>query len=177
MRITITGKNYKTNKHLEDTIDKKLDKLGKFFSDDIAAKVLLSTERGKDKIEVNINAKGAQFRTEQVGDDIYECIDKSVDKLASQISKFKGKLQKRYNDNKSVRFEAIPAPEGEDAQEIGAITRTKSLDLTPMAVEDAILQMEMIDHDFYVFINDETDLVNIVYKKNDGNYGVLETKY
>ena len=95
MKITITGKNFNTNQYLEDTIAKKFEKLDKYFSEDIDAKIMLSQERNKDKIEVSINAKGAQFRTDQVADDIYEGIDRAVDKLASQISKFKGKLQKK----------------------------------------------------------------------------------
>ena len=90
MNITITGKNFSTYQYLEDTIEKKFEKLNKYFSDDIDAKVVLSQERGRDKIEVNINAKGAIFRTEQTADDIYEGIDKSIDKLSSQMSKFKG---------------------------------------------------------------------------------------
>ena len=100
MNIRITGKNFNTYKHLEETIDKKFEKLGKYFSDDIDVNIVLSQERGKDKIEVNINAKGARFRTEQVCDDIYEGIDKATDKLASQMSRLKGKLQKRYHDNR-----------------------------------------------------------------------------
>ena len=176
MNITITGKNFSTYQYLEDTIEKKFEKLNKYFSDDIDAKVVLSQERGRDKIEVNINAKGAIFRTEQTADDIYEGIDKSIDKLSSQMSKFKGKLEKRYNNNKSVRFEAIPLPDAEKGV-IGKVVKVKSLDLTPMEVEDAILEMEMIEHDFYVFMNIETNLVNIVYKRNDGDYGILETVY
>ena len=176
MRITITGKNFNTYKHLEDTIEKKFEKLGKYFSDDIDVNVVLSQERSKDKIEVNINAKGARFRTEQVADDIYEGIDKAIDKLSRQMSKFKGKLQKRYNDNKSVRFEEIPQPEGEDAQ-VGQVVKNKKLELHPMSVEEAVLQMEMSEHDFFLFLDQETDNVSVVYKRNDGNYGTLQTTF
>ena len=174
MKTTITGKNFNTYQHLEDTIEKKLEKLDKYFSEDIEAKVVLSQERNKDKIEVNINAKGAQFRTEQVADDIYEGLDKAIDKLSRQMSKFKGKLQRKYQDNKSVRFEAIPAPEAEDA-EVGKGVKTKKVELRPMSAEDAVLEMEMSGHDFFVFLDEETDRVNVVYKRKDDNYGVLET--
>lgn len=174
MKITITGKNFNTYKHLEDTIDKKFERLGKYFSDDIDVKVVLSQERGKDKIEVNINAKGAVFRAEEVTTDIYEGIDRAVDKLSSQMAKFKGKLQKRYNDNKSVRFEALPDIEEEEPL---TVVRTKKFDLVPMDVEEAILEMEMLQHDFFVYLNMETDSVNVVYKRKDGNYGVLDTRY
>ena len=174
MKTTITGKNFNTYQHLEDTIEKKLEKLDKYFSEDIEAKVVLSQERNKDKIEVNINAKGAQFRTEQVADDIYEGLDKAIDKLARQMSKFKGKLQKKYQDNKSVRFEAIPAPEG-GGSEVGKLVKTKKVELRPMTAEDAVLEMEMSGHDFFVFLDETTDKVNVVYKRKDDNYGVLET--
>ena len=175
MNIRITGKNFNTYRHLEETIDKKFEKLGKYFSDDIDVNIVISKERGKDKIEVNINAKGARFRTEQVCDDIYEGIDKATDKLASQMSRLKGKLQKRYHENKSVKFEAIPDL-AKDSIVDKHIVKTKVLDLVPMDEKEAALEMEMIDHDFFVFINDKTDKVNVVYKRRDGNYGFLDTK-
>ena len=176
MNIRITGKNFNTYRHLEETIDKKFEKLGKYFSDDIDVNIVISKERGKDKIEVNINAKGARFRTEQVCDDIYEGIDKATDKLASQMSRLKGKLQKRYHENKSVKFEAIPDL-AKDSIVDKHIVKTKVLDLVPMDEKEAALEMEMIDHDFFVFLNDKTDKVNVVYKRKDGNYGLLETKH
>ena len=175
MRITITGKNFNTYKHLEDTIEKKFEKLEKYFSEDIDAHVVLSQERGKDKIEVNINAKGAQFRTEQVAEDVYEGIDKAIDKLSRQMSKLKGKLQKRYTDNKSVRFEAIPELEPAE-EELGTVVRTKHIDLRPMDAEEAILQMEMSQHDFFVFRDEQSGEIKVLYKRNDGDYGMLEEK-
>ena len=175
MKVNITGKNFNTYKHLQDTLEMKFDKLGKYFSDDITVKVVLSQERGKDKIEATINAKGAVFRSEDVSDDIYEAIDKVVDKLSSQMSRFKGKLQKRYNDNKSVRFESLPELP-EEVEEV-KVVKTKKFELSPMSVEEAILEMEMLQHNFFVFLDMETDSVNVVYIRKDGNYGVLETTY
>ncbi|MDD7717969.1 MAG: ribosome-associated translation inhibitor RaiA [Eubacteriaceae bacterium] len=177
MKINITGKNFTTYKRLEDTIDKKFEKLGKYFSDDITINVVLSQERGKDKIEVTINAKGTVFRAEEVAADVYEGIDKAVDKLSSQMAKYKGKLQKRYNDNKSLRFENIPELDEDEEIEEVKIVRTKKFELQPMEVEEAIIRMEMLGHDFFVFLDMETDSVNIVYSRKDGNYGLLETKY
>lgn len=177
MKINITGKNFTTYKRLEDTIDKKFEKLGKYFSDDITINVVLSQERGKDKIEVTINAKGTVFRAEEVAVDVYEGIDKAVDKLSRQMAKYKGKLQKRYNDNKSLRFENIPEVEEYEEIEEVKIVKTKKFELQPMEVEEAIIRMEMLGHDFFVFLDMETDSVNIVYSRKDGNYGLLETKY
>ena len=175
MKVNITGKNFNTYKHLQDTMEKKFDKLGKYFSDDITVNVVLSQERGRDKIEATINAKGAVFRGEEVVSDIYEGIDRVVDKLSSQMSRFKGKLQKRYNDNKSVRFEGLPEME-EEVEEV-KIVRTKKFELRPMTVEEAVLEMEMLQHSFFVFLDMETDSVNVVYRRKDGNYGVLESTY
>ena len=174
MKVIITGKNFNTYKHLQDTMEKKFEKLGKYFSDDITVNVVLSQERGKDKIEVTINAKGAVFRAEEVCADIYEGIDRVEDKLSSQMAKFKGKLQKRYN-NKALKFEYLPEPE-EEVEEV-RVVRTKKFELTPMTVEEAILEMEMLQHNFFVFLDMESDSVNVVYSRKDGNYGVLETTY
>ena len=174
MKINITGKNFTTYKRLEDTIDKKFEKLGKYFSDDITINVVLSQERGKDKIEVTINAKGTVFRAEEVAVDVYEGIDKAVDKLSRQMAKYKGKLQKRYNDNKSLRFENIPEVEEDEEIEEVKIVKTKKFELQPMEVEEAIIRMEMLGHDFFVFLDMETDSVNIVYSRKDGNYGLIE---
>lgn len=175
MKVIITGKNFNTYKHLQDTMEKKFEKLGKYFSDDITVNVVLSQERGKDKIEVTINAKGAVFRAEEVCADIYEGIDRVEDKLSSQMAKFKGKLQKRYNNNKAFEFEYLPEPE-EEVEEV-RVVRTKKFELTPMTVEEAILEMEMLQHNFFVFLDMESDSVNVVYSRKDGNYGVLETTY
>ena len=175
MKVNITGKNYTTYDKLESTIEKKLDRLDKYFSDDITANAVLSQERGRDKIEVTINAKGAVFRAEEMSQDIYEGIDKVVDKLASQMSRFKGKLQKRYNDNKALKFEFLP--DEEEEEEETNVVKTKKFELRPMDVDEAILEMEMLEHNFFVYLDMDTDSVNVVYKRKNGNYGVLETTY
>ena len=175
MKVNITGKNYTTYDKLESTIEKKLDRLDKYFSDDITANAVLSQERGRDKIEVTINAKGAVFRAEEMSQDIYEGIDKVVDKLASQMSRFKGKLEARYNDNKALKFEFFP--EDEEEVEDTPIVKTKRYELHPMNTEEAILEMEMLQHDFFVFLNMDTDSVSVVYKRKDGAYGLLDTRY
>ena len=175
MKLTFTTKNFRTYKHLEETIEKKFEKLDKYFSDDIDANLVISRERNMNKLEVTINAKGAVFRAEDTNEDIYTAVDIVVDKLAAQMSKFKGKMQRRWKDNRSVRFETIPTFEEE--QEVGKIVRTKKFDLLPMTPEEAVLQMEMLQHDFFVYLDMETDSVNVVYRRKDENYGVLETSY
>ncbi|MDD5922123.1 MAG: ribosome-associated translation inhibitor RaiA [Eubacteriales bacterium] len=177
MKITITGKNFRTYGKLNETIEKKLGKLDKYFGDDITGTVVLSHERGKDKIEITLNAKGTLFRAEELTDDIYEGIDLAVDKLANQITKFRGKLRKRYNDNKALKFEFMEEQEIDEEEPETTVVREKSFDLRPMDVEEAILEMEMLEHDFFVFMNADTDSVAVVYKRKGGKYGLLEPRY
>ena len=177
MKYNITGKNFKTYRRLEEQIEKKFDRLDKYFSEDITANIVLSHERGKDKIEVTINAQGALFRAEEVTDDVYEGIDRAVDKLTSQIKKFKGRLQKRYQDNKALKCEFLEDEPEEEEEEQLKIVREKKFDLRPMDVEEAILEMEMLEHDFFVFLNSDTETVNVVYRRKGGKYGLLEPQY
>lgn len=174
MKIKITDKNFNASDALKESIEKKLGRLDKYFSDETEATVKLSKEGSKDKIEATIKAKGNIFRAEEKGNDIYDSVDKVVDKLSNQMSKFKTKLQKKHKDNKDVFFAELP--EIEEEKEI-EIVKTKKFQLEPMNAEEAIMQMELLGHNFFVFLNMETDSVNVVYKRNDGCYGVLETTY
>ncbi|MDY2960213.1 MAG: ribosome-associated translation inhibitor RaiA [Hornefia sp.] len=175
MKVNIISKNFKTYQKLEDKIESKFEKLSKYFSDEIVANVVLSHQRGNDKLEATINAKGAVFRAESVAEDVYESLDNVIAKLSHQMSKFKGKLQKRYNDNKSLKFEFLPDFEEESSEP--SLVKTKQLELRPMNVEEAILEMEMLQHDFFLFLNMESGSVCLVYRRKDDDYGLLETKY
>lgn len=174
MKFEITGKNVRVYGKLEETIEEKLEKLDKYFSEDSDAKVMLTKEGNRKKIEVTIHTKGAVFRAEDICDDVYDGIDSVSDKLASQMSKFKGRMKRRWQDNRSVRFESIPEPE-ENEDTGGKIIKTKRFNLMPMTREEAVLQMEMLQHDFFIYLDMDTDSVNAVYSRKDGNYGVLET--
>lgn len=175
MKVVITCKNFTASDHLKETIEKKFDKLGKYFSKEIVANVMLSQERGRQKLEATINAKGTIFRAEEINSDVYTCLDKVVDKLSAQMSRFKTKLQKKHKEHKDILFAEVP-DFTEEAEEM-KIVRTKRFDLLPMSAEEAIMQMELLEHTFYVFMNMETDSVSVVYKRNDGAYGLLETRY
>lgn len=178
MKINITGKNYKVSQRLSDQIEKKIGKLDKYFADDAAAHVVLSKERDKDKIEVTINAKGMLIRAEEAADDMYEAIDLVIDKLVHQIRKFRGRLKARYNDKQALKFEFLDEIDDEEEEaEEEKVVRTKTFDLRPMDVDEAILEMEMLQHDFFVFFNSETDSVNVVYKRKGSTYGLLEPQY
>ena len=172
MKIIVTGKNIVISDKIQDAIDKKFEKLGKYFADDIQANVVIHPEKSKVKMETTIVTKGTIFRAEDVAQDIFDCIDVVGDKLIKQMSKYKGKLLKRNKSKESVRFEMIP--EVDDIEE-GKVVKTKKYELTPMTTDEAIMQMEMLQHNFFVFLDEETDRVNVIYKRNDNDYGLLET--
>ena len=174
MKIIVTGKNINVSDKIQTAIEKKFEKLGKYFADDIKANVVIHPEKAKVKMEATIATKGAIFRAEDVSQDIFDCIDIVADKLSSQMSKYNGKMLRKNKSNESVRFEMIP----ETAEpEEGKVVKTKRFELTPMTVDEAILQMELLQHNFFVFLNVETDSVSVVYKRQDKDYGVLNTVY
>ncbi len=172
MKIIVTGKNIAINDKIQDAIDKKFAKLGKYFADDIQANVVIHPEKAKVKMETTIVTKGTIFRAEEVSQDVFDCIDIVGDKLLTQLTKYKGKLMKRNKSKESVRFEMIPEVE---PAEVGELVKTKKITLTPMSQEEAILQMELVQHNFFVYLDADTNTVNVVYKRRDNDYGVLET--
>lgn len=173
MKITITCKNLSSSDFLKENIEKKLSKLSKYFSDDFTANVMVSTEKDKQKIEATINAAGTIFRAEQTAEVAYDAIDGIVDKLSSQMSRFKTKLQKKHKDNKGFMFAELPDYD-EEPEEM-SVVKKKKVELAPMNVEEAIMQMELLGHSFFVFLNMETDSVDVVYARNNGAYGHIET--
>ena len=175
MNVIITSKNFNASEHLRDTIESKLGKLSKYFSDDIVANVTLSTEKGRQKIEATINAGGTIFRAEDTTTDIYSGVDKVLDKLSGQMSRFKSKLIKKHKDNKSIVFDDVPDLK-EEKEEALNIVKRKKFELLPMTPEEAVMQMELLQHNFFVFLNMETDGVGVVYKRTGGDYGLLETE-
>ncbi len=174
MKIIVTSKNVSSSDYLKEAIEKKLGKLSKYFSDDFTANVMVSMEKDKQKLEVTINAAGTIFRAEQTADGAYDAIDGVVDKLSSQMSRFKKKLQRKHKDNKGFSFAELPDYEEELEEEI-QVVRKKKVEIAPMNVDEAIMQMELLGHSFFVFLNMESDSVDIVYKRKNGAYGLIET--
>ena len=175
MKVKITAKNYDMGNKLHDYIENKLGKLDNFFNEDATANVVVSKLKDTPKFEATINAKKAVFRAEIANDSIYDAVDIATDRLSTQMSKFKGKLETRYKENKALKFEFIPEPEEDLAEDELVIARRKELELEPMVAEEAILQMEMLGHDFFVFLDMDTDAVSVVYKRKGNAYGVIVT--
>ena len=175
MKVQITSKNYPMSEKLSDYIEKKLSKLDKYFNEDVTANVVVSKLRETPKFEATINAKQAVFRAEMANDSIYDAVDMATDKLANQMTKLKGKLEARYKENKALKLEFVPEPDDEEYEDEMSIVRRKQVELTPMVAEEAVLQMEMLGHDFFVFLDMDTNAVSVVYKRRGNDYGLIET--
>lgn len=175
MRMIISGKNIEINEALRDRIEKKLGKLDKFLAEDEEVQVRLSQAKGgRNTVEVTIAFDGAILRAEETNTDMYVSIDKSVDILLRQIRRHRTKLEKRLRVG--AYEELIPAllPEEGEAAEEASLVRTKRFVMKPMSVEDAIAQMDMLGHSFFLFLNQDTSSACVVYKRLDGGYGLLE---
>lgn len=175
MNVQVKGKNYKVSDSLIKIVEKKFAKLDKYFPEEIKSEVLVKKEAEHFRTEATIHAKKHIFRSEVTTQDPFDAVDKLVDKLSSQMSKFKTKVQKKYKDNKDFSFSELPEHEEEKATE--KVTKKKNLELTVMSADEAVAQMEQLEYGFYVFLNDETDRVTVAYKRKDGDYGLLETVY
>ena len=176
MKINISSKNYPMSEKLSDYIEKKLNKIGKYFDEDTTANIVVSKQRETPKFEATINARQAVLRAEMANDSIYDAVDMVTEKLTNQMSKLKGKLESRYKENKALKLEFVPEPDEDEYEDEIVIARRKQLELTPMVAEEAVLQMEMLGHDFFVFLDMDTDEVSVVYKRKGNAYGLIETK-
>ena len=173
MKISIYSKNLQLTDSLREASIKKLRRLDKFFQQDIEAKVVLSIEKKIHKVEVTIPFNGRIVRVEEYSDDMYNALDEAVESLEQQIRKHKTKLQNKRYSSQSIKFENIEPLDYEEEEEF-KVVKTKRFAIKPMNIEEAILQMDLLKHNFFVFLNADTEEVNVVYKRKDGNYGLIE---
>lgn len=174
MRITITGRNIELTPGIKEAVEDKLSKLEKYFKPDTDVNVTLSVEKDRQKIEVTIPTKGHTIRAEEISNDMYVSIDLVEETLERQLIKYRTKIiSKKMNAAASFKAEYLEEQVEEDDEEI-KIVRSKRYDLKPMYPEDACIQMELLGHDFFVFVNAETDEVNVVYKRKGNTYGIIE---
>jgi putative sigma-54 modulation protein len=175
MRIIISGRNIELTDGLKAAVEDKIGKLEKYFTPDTDVYVTLSVEKERQKIEVTIPVKGNIIRSEQVSNDMYVSIDLVEEIIERQLKKYKNKLIAQKQSASSFRKEFIEK-EVEADDEI-KIIRTKKFDMKPMYPEDACVQMELLGHDFFVFVNAESDEVNVVYKRKGSTYGLIEPEF
>ena len=173
MRITVYGKNIDVTAGMKSMLEKKMSKLDKYFNPDVEATATMSTQKGKHILEVTIPINGTILRAEEATEDMYASIDLAVDKLEGQLRKHKTKLEKKMKDHASIRINFASVVE-EPKFEEPTVVKTKRFPIKPMSPDEASLQMDLLGHNFYVFLNSESDEVNVVYKRKDGNYGLIE---
>ena len=173
MAITVRGKNIEVTPALKDYVSKRIGKVTKYF--DVLGEItaVLTVEKGRHIVEVTVPVNGILLRGEEATTDMYTSIDLVIEKLEKQIEKYRTRLSRRMREG-SFRTELVPASVTEE--EI-RVVKTKRFPVKPMDMEVAIMQMNLINHDFYVFINSESEDVNVVYRRKDGHYGLIEPEF
>ncbi|MBE6160349.1 MAG: ribosome-associated translation inhibitor RaiA [Lactobacillales bacterium] len=175
MRYNIRGSKMEVTDSIRNYIEEKLGKLDKYFEnpDEITASVLVRESGINDKVEVTIPIKTTILRAEVSTKDLYEAIDLVVEKLERQIRKNKTRMNK-INKESIVAFIDFEITEEEKKEE--AVVKRKTVEMKPMSEEEAILQMNLIGHDFFIFKNSATDEVSVLYRRNDEQYGIIDVK-
>ncbi len=172
MRIEFLCRNYTASDKLKDVITRKVDKLDKFFDEDTKVKIALKESKDVETLEITVAEQGMVARAEVSGDNMYDLIDIALPKLEKQIIRHHGKIRDKKIKVKELDFSLPELAEAEEPAK--KVVRSKSYTLVPMTVEDAIEEMELVGHDFYVFANKATGNINVLYARNDGDYGLIE---
>ena len=175
MRVTVIGKNINVTPALKEIVEKKISKLDKYFEPETNARATFAVQKNRQIFEVTIPFNGVILRCEESTDDMYKSIDLVETKLERQIRKQRTKLHRRNNE--SLRFGTLDEVALEEAEDRGELVRVKKFNIKPMNTEEAILQMELVEHNFFVYKDADTNNVNVIYKRKDGNYGLLEPDY
>ena len=179
MNLIIKGKQIEVTDSVDNYVRKKMNKLEKYFDQILEAVATISVEKNRHIFEVTLQAKKSIIRAEEESDSIFNSIDRVVERLERQIIKYKEKLYSKYgNEYSKEKIADISEREivGIDtpAEQERKIVRTKRFVIKPMSPEEAGLQMELLGHNFYVFSNEETAQFNVIYKRKDGNFGLIE---
>ncbi len=176
MKYQIIGKNITVTEAINDAIVKKLSKMDKYFKNDdtVDCRAVVRSYKNGAKVEVTIFTPDTTFRAEVKDQDLYNAIDECIDKLQGQMRKLKTQLLKRFEHQglgKAIVYEAL---ENEEDSEDNEVVRTKNLDLKPITLDEAITEMEAIDHDFYIYLDTDDEKISVVYRRKEGGYGLLQ---
>lgn len=181
MKVQTRGENLQLTDALRDYVEKKIGRMEKYFDTPPVqnVQVTLSVVRDLHIVEVTMPINGIMIRAEERSSDMYASIDLVTEKLEGQIRKHKTKLNRRFRDQgiRTMIREAAPTAVAVEEDVDGQIVRVKKFAFKPMTAEEAVLQMDLLGHDFFVFSNAETDEVNVVYRRHDGNYGLIEPEF
>jgi putative sigma-54 modulation protein len=170
MDITIVGRKCTIRDSFKERVEKKLTKVERLFGDDAVAKVTVAVEKTYQSVEINVNKGSMIFRAEERAVNMTDALDACIDTLIRQIRKNKTKLEKRIRSGALDDFVSDSVKEETDFE----LVRVKSVSLKPQSTDEAILQMNMLDHHFYIFLNSSSNSVNVVYRRKDGGYGLIE---
>ena len=178
MEIYVRGDKIKVTKAIQEYTQEKLGRIEKYLGDskNVRATVMVNVKGHRQKVEVTIPLKSVILRAEETREDLYAAIDVVVDKLERQIRKNKTKLQSKKMQevfSRDFMFEAFEKVEEENADKI---VKRKKIEVKPMSEEEAIIQMELLEHQFFIFKDAETNNIAVVYKRNEGNYGIIESE-
>ena len=171
MNITVVGRKCTPRENFKERAEKKLQKIDRFFGAEATAKVTATVEKTSQSVEVTINHDGMIYRAQARAQNMNEALDACVDLLVRQIRKNKTKLEKRF---RSGAFDDFVAEEPVEEEVDFELVRTKTIPIKPQSVEEAILQMNLLGHKFYMFRNAASDHVAVVYQRDDGGYGLIE---
>ncbi|MCQ4935628.1 MULTISPECIES: ribosome hibernation-promoting factor, HPF/YfiA family [Anaerotignum] len=181
MVYNIIGKNIDVWDKTKESVERKMDRIEKLFPQDAAATITLSLEKLVSTVEVTIPMNKRLIRAEVSDSDMSAAMDKAVDILESQIVRYKKRMRTRVRQNGESQMEeyrAILVPETSlDEEPLFKIEKVKHFEVKPMDAEEAVMEMELIGHSFFVFRNGETDELNVVYKRKNGSYGLIEPEF
>ncbi len=179
MEVTIRGRNMDVTPRLQEYIEKKINRLDRYLPTITEARVELGAEKTKSAqdrqvVQLTVRSKGSILRVEERDQDVFAAVDTVLDKMYRRIARYKGKRQDRSRSGgEEVGGEALPVEVGEP-QPSGQVVRTKRFQMVPMNTEEAIEQMELLGHDFYVFFNAGEGRINVLYRRRDGDYGLIQ---
>jgi len=179
MKVTTQGNGIHIGQRLEEKIESKLSKFEKHFGEEGNFNIKIVPERELKRVELTLRLQNRVFRAEARDEEILTAVDRTIDKLESQIRRQKTRIEKQIRDYSYVKEYLKDIPDGSDEiqEEEKKIIKRKSFELVPMSSDDAVLQMEMLGHSFLVYLDAETGNVCVVYKRKDGHYGLIEPTY
>lgn len=176
MNITVRGKNIEVTPALRDYVEKKASRITKYFSDVREVKAVLSVKKNEHIVELTVSVNGIILRAQEKTGDMYTSIDLVVDKIERQVTKHKTKLTKKFRsapNQANVEFLSDLVPDSQNGDDEFKIIKTKRFSIKPMTAEEAIMQMNLLNHDFFVYFDGDENAIRVVYKRADGDYGLI----
>ncbi|MDY3973378.1 ribosome hibernation-promoting factor, HPF/YfiA family [uncultured Veillonella sp.] len=173
MKVSVRGKNLEVTQALREYLEKRVEKLARYFGSPFDIQAVLSVEKENRVVELTCFVEGIVLRGVSSNADMYAAIDLVVDKIVRQIHKYKTRLARRFKKEVGFQPDAF-APEVPVQEETIDVVRRKRFAVRPMSVEEAIMQMNLVGHDFFMFFNADTEIMNVVYRRKNGSYGLIE---